>query len=76
MCLAVPMKVVELEGSFGKVEAEGVRRKVSFQLLPNVNLGDYVLIHAGFAIEKIDEEEAKRTLDLLAELALAQEGEP
>lgn len=76
MCLAIPMKVVELEGSFGKVEAEGVRRKVSLQLLPDVNLGDYVLVHAGFAIEKIDEQEAKRTLDLLAELALAQEGEP
>lgn len=76
MCLAVPMKVVELEGSFGKVEVEGVKRKVSFQLLPEVKLGDYVLVHAGFAIEKINEEEAKRTLELLTELAIAQEQGP
>lgn len=73
MCLAIPMKVIEAEGPFGKVEVEGIRRKVSFQLLPDVEVGDYVLIHAGFAIERINEEEAKKTLQLLTELALAQE---
>jgi hydrogenase expression/formation protein HypC len=73
MCLAIPMKVIEAEGQFGKVEVEGVKRKVSFQLLPDVEVGDYVLIHAGFAIERINEEEAKKTLQLLTELALAQE---
>jgi hydrogenase expression/formation protein HypC len=76
MCLAIPMKVIEIEGAFGKVDIEGVKRKVSFQLLPDVQIGDYVLIHAGFAIERINEEEAKRTLDLLSELALAQEENP
>ncbi len=75
MCLAIPMKVTEVEGAFGKVDIEGVKRKVSFQLLPDVQVGDYVLVHAGFAIERINEEEAKRTLDLLTELALAQEEE-
>jgi len=75
MCLAVPMKVVEVDGSFGKVDAEGVKRKVSFQLMPDVKVGDYVLVHAGFAIEKINEKEAKRTLQLLSELALAQQEE-
>lgn len=73
MCLAIPMKVVEADGPFGKVEVEGVRRKVSFQLLPEAKVGDYVLVHAGFAIERINEEEARRTLQLLAELAFAQE---
>ncbi len=73
MCLAIPMKVIEANGPFGKVEVEGVKRKVSFQLLPEVEVGDYVLIHAGFAIESINEEEAKKTLQLLTELALAQE---
>jgi hydrogenase expression/formation protein HypC len=76
MCLAVPMKVVEIDGPFGKVETEGVRRKVSFQLLPDVQTGDYVLIHAGFAIERINEEEAKITLELLNELADAQDQQP
>lgn len=75
MCLAIPMKVVEIEGDFGKVEVEGVRRKASFQLLPGVEVGDYVLIHAGFAIEKINEEEAKKTLDLLSELALSADSD-
>ena len=75
MCLAVPVKVVEVDGSFGKVDAEGVKRKVSFQLMPDVKVGDYVLVHAGFAIEKINEKEAKRTLQLLSELALAQQEE-
>jgi len=73
MCLAIPMKLIEAEGPFGKVEVEGVKRKVSLQLLPDVEVGEYVLVHAGFAIEKINEEEAKRTLQLLDELALTQE---
>jgi hydrogenase expression/formation protein HypC len=69
------MKLIEAEGSFGKVEMEGVKRKVSLQLLPEAEVGDYLLIHAGFAIERINEEEAKKTLQLLNELALAQEGD-
>ena len=48
---------------------------MSLQLLPDAKVGDYVLVHAGFALERIDEEEAKKTLDLLNELALAQEAE-
>ncbi|NQT84726.1 HypC/HybG/HupF family hydrogenase formation chaperone [bacterium] len=75
MCLAIPMKLIEADGPFGKVEIEGVKRKVSLQLLPDAEVGDYVLVHAGFAIERINEEEAKKTLQLLTELALAQEAE-
>lgn len=75
MCLAIPMKLIESDGPFGKVEIEGIKRKVSLQLLPDAEVGDYVLVHAGFAIERINEEEAKKTLQLLTELALAQEAE-
>ena len=71
MCLAVPMKVISLEGELGQVEQSGVTRQVSFALLPEVALGDFVLIHAGFAIERLDEQEARETLDLLREVAAA-----
>lgn len=77
MCLAIPMRVVELEGGAGIAEVEGVRREVSFALLGDVHVGDYVIIHSGFAIQKLDENEAEETLRLLRELAgnLENEGE-
>jgi hydrogenase expression/formation protein HypC len=68
MCVAMPMKVVEISGDGeGLAEVGGVRRKVSFKLLGDVGLGEYVIVHAGFAIGKVDEEEAQLTLDALAE---------
>jgi hydrogenase expression/formation protein HypC len=70
MCVAMPMKVLEIssEGE-GLVELGGVRRRVSFQLLGGIAPGDYVLVHAGFAIARIDEEEAQRSLEFLDECA-------
>ncbi len=68
MCLAVPAKVIKIEGIKGEVEIAGVIRKAGFQLLEKVKLGDYVLLHAGFAIQKLDEEEARETLSLLEEI--------
>jgi hydrogenase expression/formation protein HypC len=68
MCLAIPMKVIEREDERGKVEQGGVIREVSFAMLPEVVLGDYVLVHAGFAIERLDEQEAQSTLALLHEV--------
>lgn len=65
MCLAVPMKVVEITGSTARVEQEGVSRKVRIDLLPGVDLGDYVLVHAGIAIERVRPEEAEETLRLM-----------
>ena len=57
MCVAIPMKITELTGeAHGIVEFDGVRRKVNLRLLPNSAVGDYVLIHAGYAIEKISAE--------------------
>lgn len=71
MCLAVPAKVVELRGRRGVVDFGGVKREVDFSLLPEVELGDWVIVHAGFAIERYSEEEAKETLRLLEEMASA-----
>ncbi len=77
MCLAVPMKVVELKGIMGVAEVGGVRREVSFALVDDIRVGDYAIVHSGFAIQKLDEKEAEETLRLLRELAdsLEDEGE-
>ncbi|OFX10796.1 MAG: hydrogenase assembly protein HupF [Alphaproteobacteria bacterium RIFOXYD12_FULL_60_8] len=73
MCLAVPAKVIEIapDGASGRVEVGGVVKPVSFALLDHVTLGDYVLIHVGFALSRIDPEEAKKTLALFAQMAEA-----
>ncbi|HWR42488.1 HypC/HybG/HupF family hydrogenase formation chaperone [Sporomusa sp.] len=68
MCLAVPAKIIERTEFMATVDISGVTRQVSIMLLPDAVVGDYVLIHAGFAIQAIDEEEAQRTLELFKEL--------
>jgi hydrogenase expression/formation protein HypC len=68
MCLAVPAKIVERNDWLATVDVSGVTRQVSLMLLPEAAVGDYVLVHAGFAIQAIDEEEALRTLELFKEL--------
>lgn len=68
MCVAVPARVVEIEGQLARVELGGAMREASLMLLREVEVGDYVIVHAGFAIERLDEKEAKKTLELLAEL--------
>ena len=75
MCLAVPMRLVSREGDVGVVELEGVQRTISLALLSDANIGDRLLIHAGYAIASVDEEEAEETLRLLRELAEAEGGE-
>lgn len=67
MCLAVPMKVVEIADGSAICEIDGVRREGSLMMVDDVAVGDYVLLHAGFAIEKIDPEEAQKTLDIFRE---------
>ena len=69
MCLSVPGKVVEIQNNMGKVEVGGVIRDASMDICPDAVVGDYVLIHAGFAIQKLDEKEALETLDLLRKMA-------
>ena len=68
MCLAVPARIVELEEDRAVVDALGNRWKAKTTLLPEAKLGDLVLIHAGFAISLVDEEEAKKTWQLIAEI--------
>lgn len=68
MCLAVPMKVVEIEENTAICEVDGVRRAGSLMMLDDVAVGDYVLLHAGFAIEKIDPQEAEKTLEVFREV--------
>ena len=76
MCLAIPAKVVTLKGSIAQVDMMGNERVVSIDLVPEVKLGNYVLVHAGFAIGIIDDESAKETEELLLEVANAyEEGE-
>ena len=69
MCLAVPMKVVSKHGQAGIAEMSGIKRKVSFMMLPDVKIGEYIIVHAGFAIEKLDEKEANHRLQLLKEIS-------
>jgi len=68
MCLAVPVKVVFIEGDEAETEIGGVRRRVSVALTPEVKVGDYVLLHTGYAIGVVDEVEAKETLKLFEEI--------
>lgn len=67
MCLAVPMKLIERKEYAGIAEISGVRKEVRLDLLPEARVGDYVIVHAGFAIQLLDEEEAKETLALFRE---------
>ncbi len=67
MCLGVPMQVKTIENEVAICEIDGVQREASLMMLDDVMVGDYVLIHAGFAIEKIDDHEAQLTLKALRE---------
>lgn len=62
MCLAVPSKIIEIQGSLAKVAVDGVVRETSLLLLDDVKIGDYVIVHAGFAISLLDEDAARQTL--------------
>jgi len=68
MCLAIPGKIIKIEGKNAVADILGVERKISVELLENIKIGDYVLIHAGCAIQVVDEEEAKKTIQLFNEL--------
>ena len=73
MCLAVPVKIVTINGSEAEVDFGGVKRRVSIVLTPDVKVGDYVLLHTGYAITVIDEAEAEQTLKLFEEMAQLDE---
>lgn len=76
MCLAIPGKIVEIvdaENHLAKIDIGGVRRNVNTAMLDDTKIGDYVLVHVGFAMSKVDEHEAKETLRILEELGSYQE---
>jgi len=78
MCLAIPAQIVEIadaEAGLATAEIAGVRRSVSIALCPEAELGDWVLIHVGFALDRIDEAQARETLDLLRRMGDAYEDE-
>jgi hydrogenase expression/formation protein HypC len=74
MCLAIPAQVVELrEGDNAVVDLAGVRKEISLALVDQIAVGDYVIVHVGYALNKLDPEEAARTLALFAEIGQLDE---
>jgi hydrogenase expression/formation protein HypC len=69
MCLAIPGRIIDVEGTTARVDFGGVTRDADLTLVPGAASGDYVLVHAGFAIQRLDEAEAEETLALFRELA-------
>jgi hydrogenase expression/formation protein HypC len=69
MCLAIPSKIVKIKDNMGVIDVEGVQKEVSLLLIEDPRIGDYVIVHAGFAIQKIDEAEANESLKILREMA-------
>ena len=69
MCLAIPSKITRIENNMATIDVDGVKREASLLLLEDAEIGDYVIVHAGFAIHKIDETAAMETLNLLKEAA-------
>lgn len=67
MCLAIPSKITAITGEMATIDVDGVRREASLMLLEDAGVGDYVIVHAGFAIQKLDEAAALETLSLLRE---------
>ncbi|MBF0113031.1 MAG: HypC/HybG/HupF family hydrogenase formation chaperone [Desulfamplus sp.] len=71
MCLAVPSKIIEINNNVATVDVDGVKREASLMLLDDATIGDYVIVHAGFAISKVDEEAALQTIQYMREMLLA-----
>ena len=77
MCLAIPSRIVEIKGGLATADVYGARRQINLMLLPEeAQVGEYVLVHAGFAIQKIDEEAARETLSLIGDMLAQVEQEP
>lgn len=67
MCLGIPARIISVDGSFAKVEIGGTKKDCSIELMRETAVGDYVIVHAGFAIERLDTGKAEETLRLIAE---------
>ena len=75
MCLAVPMQIVETDGFTATLEVDGISTNANVSLIENAEKGDFVIVHAGFAIEKLDEDEANTRLELFSELARLEQAD-
>ena len=71
MCLAIPSRITKIENNMATIDVEGVQREASLLLLEDARVGEYVIVHAGFAISKLDEAAARETIDLLREAIAA-----
>ena len=76
MCLAIPTCIKSIDGQQALVEIAGVERTISLAMTPEARVGDYVIVHTGFAISVLDEQEAQETLQLFAEMGAFEEEEP
>ena len=76
MCLAVPAEVIEIGGAEAVVDLGGIRKRISLMLVDDVRVGDFVIVHVGFALTKLDREEAHETLALLRQGLAAEEAAP
>lgn len=74
MCLAIPARILSIEGNKATVDFGGVTRVISLALLPDSVVDDYVLVHTGYAIQKVDREEAEKTLDLWRQIFSTEDG--
>jgi|WetSurMetagenome_2_1015567.scaffolds.fasta_scaffold42440_3 hydrogenase expression/formation protein HypC len=73
MCLAVPLRLISVNGADAVGEVGGIQREVSIMMTPDVKVGDYVIVHAGFAIQMLDQKEAEENLELLRQIGEAAE---
>jgi hydrogenase expression/formation protein HypC len=74
MCLAIPALIISIDDDKATVDFGGVTRVISLALLPDTKVGDYVLVHTGYAIQKVDRDEAEKTLDLWHQILSTEEG--
>lgn len=68
MCLGIPARIIEIEGDFAKVNIDGATIRIGIQLIENPKIGDYVIVHTGYALEKINEDEATETIATIRNL--------
>lgn len=76
MCLGIPARIINIDGEFAEANINGASIRIGLQLLEDVRPGDYVLVHTGYALEKLSEEEARETLDTLRELESFESDNP
>jgi hydrogenase expression/formation protein HypC len=68
MCLGIPAKIISIDGEFAEASIDGARLQIGLQLVNDIKVGDYVLVHTGYALEKLNEEEALETLRVIRDL--------